>query len=156
MSPTHLDTVPLLLPLIHFIFHLDNLQLQLLLLQREFSLQEEGRPISKGCMVSLEERCASSAAFGPQQQQPGSTGCWHCLRWRRCADRGRGARAAGWGKRFSFLSKDSSRSTHLPGYRHGAAFNHIRVISWRGGRVLFQNSAVYAARGPSQGVPLQQ
>lgn len=25
-----------------------------------------------------------------------------------------------------------------------------------GGRGLFQNSAVYAARGPSQGVPLQQ
>lgn len=33
ISHTHLDTVPLLLPLIHFIFYLNDLQLQLLFLQ---------------------------------------------------------------------------------------------------------------------------
>lgn len=38
-SQTHLDAVPLLLPLVHLIFHLDDLQLQLLLLQRQLSLQ---------------------------------------------------------------------------------------------------------------------
>lgn len=42
--PTHLDAVPLLLPLVHLIFHLDDLQLQLLLLQRQLGLWggEEG------------------------------------------------------------------------------------------------------------------
>lgn len=43
-SQTHLDAIPLLLPLVHLILHLDDLQLQLLLLQGQLGLWgAEGR-----------------------------------------------------------------------------------------------------------------
>lgn len=49
-SNTHLDAVPLLLPLVHLILHLDDLQLQLLLLQRQLGLW--GGEEKRGSLVS--------------------------------------------------------------------------------------------------------
>lgn len=56
----------------------------------------------------------------------------------------------GWVKGFSSLSKESSRSTHLLGYRHDAFFNYIRGISWRGKRPVSKFSCV-CSEGPIPG-----
>lgn len=102
-----------------------------------------GWPASKGCCAPTEHSSLSSSGW--EVWVPGTA---------RNGDRGLTVDTIPEllpGSRGSvLLCKANSRSTHLPGYCHGAAFNHFRVISWRGKRPVSKFSCV-CSEGPIPG-----
>lgn len=135
-TQTHLDTVPLLLPLVHLIFHLDDLQLQLLLLQRQLGLwggeeRKEREPGELGLRVAQFRQilpCCAGNSSGELQAAVGTTCCQRAP---------------------SQQIQLPQQSTHLPGCQ-GAALNHMGVMSCRGKGAVSKFSCVCRA-GPSPG-----